>query len=201
MTPEQRTDQAKRAAEARWGKRHVLKATHGSPDHPLRIGDVEIDCYVLEDDTRVVTQRSMIKAMNLTRGGARNDGETGGAELPRFATQNWISGHISNGLAAALSSPIVFRAAGIGVAYGYPATILADICDAILAAREGCSIFGGHVPILLLTGDMSPSIVCLVNRREPMRCQRTKHAGNADLPAASPARLLPPPSLKSRIDP
>ena len=67
MTPDQRSAQSRKAADARWGRRNVLKATHGSPDHPLRVGDVEIDCYVLEDDTRVVTQRSMIKALGLTR--------------------------------------------------------------------------------------------------------------------------------------
>jgi hypothetical protein len=78
----------------------------------------------------------MIRAMGLTRGGAREDGEKGGAELPRFATQIWIKPHLSNELEATLRSPIIFRSPRIGVAYGYPATILADICDAILAARD-----------------------------------------------------------------
>jgi hypothetical protein len=136
LTPEKRREQARKAAQARWGKPPVLKATHGSPEHPLTIGDLKIDCYVLEGDLRVVTQRSMIRAMGLTRGGARGAGDDGGAELPRFATQAWIKGHINNELAVALRSPIVFRSPGIGVAYGYPATILADICDAVLAARD-----------------------------------------------------------------
>lgn len=36
-------------------KEKVLKAKFGLPDRPLRIGDVEIPCYVLEDRTRVLT--------------------------------------------------------------------------------------------------------------------------------------------------
>jgi hypothetical protein len=137
MTPAQRRAQAKRAAAARWSNSKLIKATHGSPDHPLRIGDLEIDCYVLEDETRVVTQRSMIKAMGLTRGGVRGDHEAdrAGAELPRFATQKWINPHLNKDLEVALKSPILFRTP-TAVAFGYPATILTDVCDAILTARD-----------------------------------------------------------------
>lgn len=35
---------------------HIRRATHGSPDHPLKIGGREIPCYVLEDGTRVITK-------------------------------------------------------------------------------------------------------------------------------------------------
>jgi hypothetical protein len=35
------------------------KATHGAADHPLRIGDIEIPCYVLEDETRVLSLRGL----------------------------------------------------------------------------------------------------------------------------------------------
>ena len=33
-----------------------LKAKYGSVDKPLKIGDIEIPCYVLEDGTRILTQ-------------------------------------------------------------------------------------------------------------------------------------------------
>jgi hypothetical protein len=39
---------ALKAAAARWSG-DIKEATHGSDDHPLRIGDIEIPCYVLED--------------------------------------------------------------------------------------------------------------------------------------------------------
>jgi hypothetical protein len=79
----------------------------------------------------------MIRAIGLTRGGARgeNEIERAGAELPRFATQIWIKDHINKELEVAPKTPISFRIP-TAVAYGYPATILADICDAILKARD-----------------------------------------------------------------
>ena len=32
-----------------------LKVIAGAPDRPLTIGDIEIECYVLVDDTRVLS--------------------------------------------------------------------------------------------------------------------------------------------------
>ncbi len=36
-----------------------LKVIAGAPDRPLVIGDIEIPCYVLEDETRVLVQAAM----------------------------------------------------------------------------------------------------------------------------------------------
>ena len=40
-----------------------LKVIAGAPDRPLVIGDIEIPCYVLEDKTRVLSQRGFLKAI------------------------------------------------------------------------------------------------------------------------------------------
>jgi hypothetical protein len=61
--------------------------------------------------------------------------DEGGAELPRFATQKWLSPHLSSDLEMALRNPILFSAPGFHRVLGYPATILPEICDAILSAR------------------------------------------------------------------
>lgn len=58
LTPEQRSEIARNAANAKWDKvqpsgRH-LKATHIGV---LKIGDAEIDCAVLEDGTRVLSRQ------------------------------------------------------------------------------------------------------------------------------------------------
>ncbi len=39
------------------------KAVCGSPDKPLIIGDTEIECYVLDDGTRVITQAAFLSAI------------------------------------------------------------------------------------------------------------------------------------------
>ena len=34
-----------------------LKVVAGAPDKPMMIGDIEIPCFVLEDETRVINLR------------------------------------------------------------------------------------------------------------------------------------------------
>ncbi len=108
----------------------IKRATHGSIDTPLRIGEVEIPCYVLQDGTRVLSGRGMQTALGL--------GQRHGALLKGFLDKNNLKVHINNDLAMALNNPIRFIRPGRGgrVAAGYEATTLADICDAMLEARK-----------------------------------------------------------------
>ena len=70
LTPEQRKDIARAAAQQRWAAdENVLKATHGSNDHPLKIGNMEIPCYVLEDGRRVLSLGGMTKSLGMSIGG------------------------------------------------------------------------------------------------------------------------------------
>ena len=114
-----------------------LKIIAGAPDKPLVIGDIEIPCYVLEDETRVLTQSGMFTGLGLARRGLVPTDS--GALLPRFAASKAISPFISSDLLAGLTNPILFRS-GSADAYGFPATILADICEAVLAARDAGSL-------------------------------------------------------------
>ncbi len=123
---------------ARWAKANAIpQADFGSDESPLRIGDIEIDCYVLNNSLRVISQRGLFRGLNAARGGPRDDmrPDEGGAELPRFATQDWLLPSLSNDLIMALRNPILFSAPGIPRVFGYPATVLPEICDSILAAR------------------------------------------------------------------
>ena len=69
LTAEQRSSIARAAVEG-WrsaGKlTEIAKATHGSRDSPLRIGDIEIPCYVLSDGRRVLVQKSLVAALGMT---------------------------------------------------------------------------------------------------------------------------------------
>lgn len=138
LSKEERHSIASAAAKARWAAEKKLPlATHGSSDQPLKIGDAELECYVLETGARVISQRGMYRGMGFSRGGARGDDEAQlvGAEMPRFAAQNWIKPFIDSKLTSALSEPLLFRLPGGGRGYGYPATVIADFCDAVLEAR------------------------------------------------------------------
>ena len=135
-----------------------LETIAGAADQPLVIGDIEIPCYVLEGETRVLTQRGVIAGIAASKGGARREEELG-AQIPRFATQPFLN----SDLTMVLKSPICFV-----LAYGYPATVLADICDAILEAEKQGKTTARQAGIVakakaLLRGFARVGIVALVD--------------------------------------
>ena len=133
LTKTERSEIASKAASARWDAVSALpKATHGDPDHPLKIGDLEIQCYVLNDGRRVLHQRAMVQAIGMARG---SSGGTGGDRLGKFASGKILSPYLGNKLVA-VTEPIRFRTPNGQVAYGYDATVLADLCEAVLNARR-----------------------------------------------------------------
>jgi hypothetical protein len=138
LTPEKRREIARKGAAARWHE-PVLRATHGSADHPLKIGNIEIPCYVLEDNRRVLSGRGMQTALEL--------GQRHGAQLGRFLGHDNIKPYINKDLAMALEHPIRFTRPGRGgkVAVGYEATVLVDICEAVLVARDAGLLKGSQL--------------------------------------------------------
>jgi hypothetical protein len=52
----------------------VPKALYGAPDRPLKIGTVEIPCYVLEDEKRVLVHRAIVKSLGMSRSGSSKGG-------------------------------------------------------------------------------------------------------------------------------
>jgi hypothetical protein len=134
LTKEERKDIASAAAQARWSKEGTQYPTakYGSPDRPLKIGNMEIPCYVLDDGRRLITQAGMLSALEMSAGTATKGG---GDRLTNFATTKSIKPYVSNTLMEMIKNPVRFRGHG-GLAYGYEATILAEICDAVLASRE-----------------------------------------------------------------
>lgn len=132
LTPEERSRIASKAAKSRWSE-EILDAICGSPDHPLKISDIEIPCYVLQDGRRVLHQRGLVSSLGMGRGGSS---EGRGDRLAKFTAQTRLSKFVSEHLLAVTKNPIKFRTPPGNTAYGYEATILADICDAVLAARK-----------------------------------------------------------------
>lgn len=135
LSKQERSEIARKGAQERWAKvKSLPQVTHGSADRPLRIGEAEIPCYVLEDGTRVLSQRGTLAALTLAQGSTSG---AGGDRLSRFVQGKAISQFVSNYLMLLTENPIYFRhSGGGGTAFGYPATILPDICDAVLAARN-----------------------------------------------------------------
>ncbi len=129
-----RREIGRQGAEAKKQLAALPKATHGSADHPLRIGDIEIPAYVLDNEVRVLSQRGLQAGIGMSVGGdPRGSGEPRIVAFLRALHQKGLD---TNELTARLKNPIRFQQPGGGrPAYGYDATILADICDVVLAAR------------------------------------------------------------------
>ena len=150
-----------------------LEVIAGAPDRPLVIGDVEIPCYVLEDETRVLSQRGITAGIGLN--------PDAGFRMPHLMSSRGISSYVSNDLRPALSTPILFKnPAGGGNAHGYPATLLPDICGAILEARRAGTLAPNHHEIadrceLLVRGIARVGIIALVDEAtgfEQIRAER-----------------------------
>ena len=102
----------------------------GSPDRPLVIGDVEIPCYVLEGEHRVLAQRGMATGLGMSE-------TSGGNRFRDFVGSQTIKPYISNDLMLGINKPVLFRnPSGGGLAFGYPAELLVKVCHAVLAARD-----------------------------------------------------------------
>ena len=138
-----------------------LKVIAGAPDRPLIIGDIEIPCYVLEDETRVLSQRGVTAGIGLN--------PDAGFRMPQFMASRGISEYVSHDSRPALASPILFKnPVGGGNAYGYAATLLTDICGAVLASRRDGRLSPNQVHIaerceVLLQGLATVGIVALVD--------------------------------------
>lgn len=177
LTPAQRSEIARKAAKAR--HEPVLMATHGSADHPLKIGDLEIPCYVLEDGRRVLSLGGMVKAMGMSIGSA-GGGE--GDRLTSFAAGKAISPFISKDLLNRMQTPVRFQApTGGTTATGYEATILADLCDAVLAARKAGVLRAqqehiAHQCEILVRGFARVGIIALIDEATGYQKDRAKDA-------------------------
>jgi hypothetical protein len=139
LTPEERSEIARKAASSRWQmdneERNLPRALCGGK-RPLRIGNVEIPCYVLEEgavpedeDRRVITVGGLQAAIGMATGG-------GATRLVSFAMLIADNPSMAQDLSARLSSPIEFTMPTGGVAKGYSALLLGQLCDAILEARK-----------------------------------------------------------------
>jgi hypothetical protein len=171
---------ASEASLVRWhAGETVFKATHGSADRPARIGDIEIPCYVLEDGTRVLAMTGMLKSLNMALGG---EGRGAKNRLLRFVETKGVGKYVSEELRTKMMAPILFRGpSGGSIAYGYEATILADLCEVVLAARNAGDLAPQQRHIaarceILVRGFARNGIIGLVDEVTGYQEVRDRHA-------------------------
>lgn len=112
---------------------NIQKALWGDPKKLLKIGDINVECYVLEDGTRVLSGRGMQNAIGFGQG---EKNRVHGSKLKSFLKKTEINPLISSDLARAFESPKRFIRPGRGgsPAIAFEATLLIDLCDVIIDA-------------------------------------------------------------------
>lgn len=165
LTAEERKRISAKGVEAKRERALLPRATHGSSDKPMKIGDIEIPCYVLEDGTRVLSQRGLIAGIGMAGGSTKS----GDARQVAFFESESMKPFVINDLSVILKSPIKFVPPHGGKpANGYPATILADICETILSARRAGALTTRQLSIadqceVLVRGFARVGIIALVD--------------------------------------
>jgi hypothetical protein len=200
LSPAERSEIAKRASQVRWAKAgkvtepkaeaaEVVETPYSMFRGTLQIGPVEIEGHVLSDGRRVLTQREVVRV--LTRG--RDSGTLGRyiARLPG-ADAELLAGRT-----------IQFRVPGGPIATGYEATLLIEICDLYLAAREAGQLGPRQKGLavmaeIIVRSTAKLGIIALIDEATGYQAVRSKQALQLKLQAfiaedmAEWAQMFPP---------
>lgn len=142
----------------------------------LEIGGVKIDCAVLPNGTRVLSQQGFMRALGRTGKAANN----ASFKLPPFLTSTALKPFIENNLTAS-SNPIRFVMPQGGVSYGYRAELLPSICNIYLDALEAGVLRSNQMHIaerckVLIRGLAVVGITGLVDEATGYQRDRAKDA-------------------------
>lgn len=129
LTPEQRKDIAKKAAESRWS---TEKITH---EGEICLADIKIPCYVTSNGVRVLSGRGMQEALRLVDEDTPRNGQKPGSRMDRFLGTKSLKELIFKDKSPDHFDPIKCLYNGKSI-NGYRAEVLADICEAMLDARD-----------------------------------------------------------------
>lgn len=130
LSADERKAVAKKAAEARWGR----KATHkGSFIEDLGI---DADCYVLDDEqgTAVVSMSGMSRMLGYVNDRAKS--------IARLLDRESVRAHLSANSLEKINNPLKFQYVDRAAkrppftAKGYDATVIIDVCNAVIAAGK-----------------------------------------------------------------
>ncbi|SDA51009.1 P63C domain-containing protein [Mesorhizobium qingshengii] len=163
LTPTERSEIAKRAADNRWNK-DLPAATYTGE---IEVGDAHLSCAVLENGIRVLTQSDMMRALGRSRQAKGRGFYDADVNLPAFLTAKNLKPFIPNDLYVT-SSQIEFRLPSGQKAFGYRAEMLPQVCEVYLKARDADELTGNQKHIatqadILMRGLATIGIVALVD--------------------------------------
>lgn len=166
---------ARRGAATRWSNEDLPRAICSSEDTPLLIAGKALDCYVLEDGTRVLSQGGFLRALGRNKRAATRSLEVPpmlqGLAFERFLTPEILD----------KAKPVHFRTPTGSKASGYRAEFLPDVCEIYLKARDVGSLAPNQKRVaieadILMRGLATVGIIALVDEATGYQEVRAKDA-------------------------
>jgi hypothetical protein len=203
LSPERKSEIARLAAQSRWSVDVPRAITNTAV---LKIGNVEITCAVLEDETRILTQNAFLQAI----GRVPNPSQWKSiADTPIFLRAKNLEPFVSEDLRRS-SKPIIFRPlrggrqtaeggkGGKGYALGFRAELLAEVCRVFVEARDARKLKKGQIHIAeqcekLLRVLARIGIVALIDEATGYQANRDRNALQKILEAYINPELIPLP--------
>lgn len=156
--------------------RVLIKATH---EGKLNIGELEISCAVLNNETRIISRNAVFKAFGRTKRG-RAKGEVRVPNMPSFIDANNLQPFVNDELSHELKQ-IDFIDLNGKPDSGYNALILPMLCKVYLDARAARVLKKAQEPLaraseILLLGLSNVGIIALVDEATGYQEARDKSA-------------------------
>lgn len=201
LSAKERSQIASKAALAKWEPNlppgvELKKAIAEADD--LKIGEMIVSCAVLEDGTRVLSERGLGRAFGRSRGGRDwvNRDRFDGGQLPFFLATKKLKPFIDNDLGLAGYERIPYRTMRGNVAYGTRAELLPNICEVWLKARETTQLNRWQMEIarradLLMRGLANVAIIALIDEATGYQKRRPRDELQKILAAYISPTLLP----------
>ncbi|MGP0070860.1 MAG: P63C domain-containing protein [Bryobacteraceae bacterium] len=171
--------QAKRQTKGGGRPKNPVRAAH---EGTLTIGTEKIACAVLEDGTRVLSEREVTKSLGGKRGGSHWLRKGAGAELPVYLSASNLTPFIDDDLASALKSPLFYTPKDGGpTAHGLKAENYTKICDVWLKARAAKALRASQLHIaekceILIRSLAGVAIAALVDEATGFQAIRDRNA-------------------------
>ncbi len=137
----------------------------------LDLGGYQISCAVLDDGRRVLVERSMANALGRKGAGAywrKKKMEKKGALLPEYISAKYLEKYVSSELKEKLEQAIPYMNQNNRLQTGVDATVLPDICDVWITARENGALNEEQVKTaerayILMKGFATVGIIALID--------------------------------------
>jgi hypothetical protein len=139
LTADKLSDIAKKAAEARWGRKAICEG-------PVDIGNATLNAAVLADGTRLLSQADFLRSIGRSRSPKAGTGILSSVDdLPFFLRAKALNPFVTNELRSS-TAPIFYNSLSGAQQVGYRHDLLPKVCEVYLAFRDHALANTGRVP-------------------------------------------------------